>query len=127
MRFMLTIQPDSRNPNQPPDPRLMAAVAKLSDEMTKAGILLDTGGIQARGTVLRAAGGKLSATDGPFPETKELIAGFAIVDVKSREEAIELGSRFMRLHQEILGPTWEGESDVRQMFGSGDFKPEAGQ
>jgi hypothetical protein len=55
-------------------------------------------------------------TDGPFIETKEIIAGYAIVDVKSKEEAIEWAKRFWQIHADILGPSCEGEGEVRQMF-----------
>jgi hypothetical protein len=61
--------------------------------------------------------------DGPFPETKELIAGYAVLEVKSKQEAIEMGARFMKLHQDVLGPSWEGETEVRRMYGPGDHGP----
>jgi hypothetical protein len=123
---MLTIRADKNTEaGLPPDPKLMAAIGQLTDEMTKAGILVDSGGLapSSQLTRLRASGGKLTRVDGPFAETKEMIAGYAVVEVKSKDEAIVLGQRFMQLHQDILGPAWEGESEVRQMFGPGDFQP----
>ena len=65
---------------------------------------------------MRLSGGKLTVTDGPFSETKELIGGYAIYDVKSKEDALEWVRRFMELHQENW-PGWEGESELRQVFG----------
>jgi hypothetical protein len=69
----------------------------------------------SKGARLRLSDGKLTVIDGPFTEAKELIGGFAIVKAGSRKEAIELGSRFMRLHQEALGGKWEGECEIRQL------------
>ena len=66
-------------------------------------------------TSIRAQGGDLLVTDGPFAETKELIGGYAVYDVKSKHEAIEWTTRFMQLHQEHW-PGWEGESEIRQVF-----------
>ena len=121
MRFMMTIAPDKNAPPGPPDPRLMAAIARLGEEMTRAGKLVESGAIEFGDgiTRVRAAKGQLTRVDGPFPETKELIAGYAVFEVESKEEAVELGMRFMRLHQEILGPAWEGETEVRRMFAPG--------
>jgi len=65
---------------------------------------------------VRASGGKMTVTDGPFAETKELIGGFAILEAASKEEAIELGKKFMQLHVDVLGQTYEGTLEVRPMF-----------
>jgi hypothetical protein len=124
MKFMLTIRADKNSEaGVPPDPKLLAAIGQLTEEMTKAGVLVDTGGLapSSQLTRVRAASGKLTKVDGPFAETKEMIAGYAVVQVKSKEEAIAMASRFMQIHADILGPSWEGESEVRQMFGPGDF------
>jgi hypothetical protein len=124
MRFLMTIKPDeSSRAGRPPDPRLMAALAKLGEEMTRAGVLLDTGGIQDQPLTLRASGGQLTRVDGPFAETKELIAGYAVIAAASRDEALEHAARFMRLHQEILGPSWQGETEIRQMYSMADGPP----
>ncbi|HUF35068.1 MAG TPA: YciI family protein [Gemmatimonadales bacterium] len=64
---------------------------------------------------MRAAGGKLSVVDGPFAEVKELIGGYAIIRAKSREEAIEHGKQFMSLHLKVLGPSYTGQLEVRQL------------
>ena len=70
----------------------------------------------SQGARLRLAGGKLTVTDGPFAEAKELIGGYAIVQAKSKEEAIELGKNFLKVHEEVLGLSYEGECEVRQMY-----------
>lgn len=85
-------------------------MGKLIEEMAKAGVLLATDGLQpsSKGARVRISGGKFTVTDGPFTEAKELIAGYAIVQVKSKEEAIEHAKRFLTL-------VGEGESEIRQM------------
>jgi hypothetical protein len=88
----------------------------------KAGVVLDTGGLMpsSRGARVRVSGGKLTITDGPFAETKELIGGYAIIQAKSKAEAVELARQFMQAHADILGPSYEGECEVRQMFEAGE-------
>src|SRR5688572_20527307 len=102
----------------PPDAKLGAAMGKYIDEMMKCGTLVDTGGLLplAKGARVRASGGKLMVTDGPFIESKEVIGGFAILRARSKEEAIELGKAFMQVHLDTLGPTYEGTVEVREMF-----------
>jgi len=92
----------------PPDPKEMAAVGNLIAEMNKAGVLLATEGFapSANGFRLRAEGGKVSLTDGPFTETKELLTGYCLIQVKSKAEAVEWSKRFMS----IMG---KGLSEVR--------------
>jgi hypothetical protein len=68
------------------------------------------------GARVRAAGGRLIVTDGPFVESKELIGGFATIEAGSKEEAIEMGKAFMKIHLDVLGPAYEGELEIRQMF-----------
>jgi hypothetical protein len=101
----------------PPPPELMAAIGKLSEEMINAGILLDLGGLlpSSKGARINVKQGKLIVTDGPFSEAKELIGGYAILQVKSKEEAIERGRRFMQVHADVLGPAYDGELEIRQM------------
>jgi hypothetical protein len=126
MRFILMANADSTSEaGGAPNLELMAAIGQLAEEWTRAGLLVGTGGLlpSSSGARLPCSGGELTVIDGPFPETKELIAGYAIVDVKSKAEAIELASRFMLLHREILGPTWEGRSEIRQMYDDRDVTP----
>jgi hypothetical protein len=119
MRFMLTITANQQSEaGMPPSNELMTAVGRLTEEMTRKGILVETGGLMpsSTGARLRLSGGKVTVTDGPFAEAKELIGGYAIVQVNSRDEAIQLGKRFLQIHADTLGPSYEAVSDIRQMF-----------
>jgi hypothetical protein len=113
MQFMIyaTEQPDN---GVPPSPEMMAALGQLTEDSKKAGILVTTGGLSAKGTRVRLAGGKFSVTDGPFIEAKELMGGFAVIQVQSLEEAVKWAQRF----RTIVG---EGESEIVQVFGPEDF------
>jgi hypothetical protein len=123
MRFMMIVKADKDyEAGLPPSPELEAAMGKLTEEGIKSGLLLDTGGLlpSSKGARIRVGGGKMTVTDGPFAETKELIGGYAIIQANSKQEAIEQGRRFMQLHADILGDSYEGECEVRQMFDPGD-------
>jgi hypothetical protein len=126
MKFMLIANAtkDSEAGRQP-DPKLMAAIGKLTEDMVKAGVLVGVGGLAptATGARFKVANGKVTLTDGPFAEAKEIIGGYAIVDVPSREEAIELARRFWQLHADVLGPSYVGEGTVRQLFDMADNCP----
>ncbi len=100
----------------PPSEALMAEMGQFIQEATQAGIIVATGGLQSTGTRLRLTGGKFDVTDGPFIEAKELMGGFAIINVKSLEDAIEWSKRFRK----IVG---DGESEIVRVFGPGDFGP----
>ena len=115
MRFMVLYKP-GRETDAPPSEREMADVGQLIEEMAKAGVLIATDGLQpsSKGARVRISGGKFSVTDGPFTETKELVAGYAILSVKSKAEAIEWAKRFLK----VMG---EGESEVRQMHDTAAF------
>ena len=123
MRFMMMVKADKDyEAGLPPSPELMAAIGKLTEEGIQSGLVLDTGGLfpSSQGARIRIGGGKLTVTDGPFAETKELIGGYAIIQANSKQEAIEQGRRFMQIHADVLGASYEGECEVRQMFDSGD-------
>ena len=122
MRF-LTLVKSTENAGPPP-PALMDAIAKLGDEAARAGMLIETGGLapSAMSARVRLSGGRLTVTDGPFTEAKEVVGGFAIYEVDSMDEAIAATRRFVELHQEHW-PGWEGEVEVRQVFGSADAPP----
>jgi hypothetical protein len=127
MRFMMITKADKNHEaGAPPDPRLMAAIGKLTEEGIKSGVVLEGGGLMpsSQGARLRLAGGKLTVTDGPFAEAKELIGGYAVIQAKSKEEAIELGKNFLKLHEEVLGLSYEGELEVRRMYDGSDVCPE---
>ncbi|MGV9776283.1 YciI family protein [Streptosporangium sp. NPDC003464] len=128
MRYILLLKTEENSALGAPPKELMDAIAKHGEEMAKAGVLLDTGGLapSATGARIRLSEGKLTTTDGPFTETKELIASYALVQVKSKEEAVELAARFLRLHQEHWAG-WEGESEVRKLLGPEDFALGFGQ
>ncbi len=122
MRFMMIVKADpSYEAGRPPDPAMIAAIDKLSEEMTKAGVLLQSGGLlpSSKGAQVRVSKGKMSVTDGPFVETKEIIGGFAILQAASKEEAIRLGKQFMQVHVDVLGQSYEGTLEVRAMFDPG--------
>ena len=119
MRFMMIIKATKESESGKPfNPELMAAIQKSSQELFKSGALIATGGLQpsSKGARIRVSGQKLFVTDGPFAETKELIGGFAILEAKSKEEAVEMGRAFMQLHADILGPAYEGDLEIRPMM-----------
>lgn len=115
MKFLLTYQSDR---SVPPTPEKMAAIGKFSQDMAKRGVLLMTGGLVRpdHGTKVKYEGGKFSVTDGPFPESKELIDGFALVRCESLEEAVELTREFMS----IAG---DGSGEVLQVFDAAEQRP----
>ena len=80
---------------RPPDPALMAAIGKLSQAMAKSGVLVQSGGLlpSSKGARVRVGGGKMSVTDGPFAETKEVLGGYFLADCKDLDQAIELAQR----------------------------------
>ncbi len=122
MRFMTMVK-GAENAGPPPK-GLIEAIAKLGEEAAKIGVMVETGGLlpSARGARIRLSSGKLTVTDGPFTEAKELIGGYAVYDVKSKEEAIEWSRRFMNLHKEHW-KGWEGEIEIRQMMEAPNFDP----
>jgi hypothetical protein len=104
-----------------PEEKLIAEMADYHEELQKAGALLDASGLQpsTKGWRIRYSGGKRTVIDGPFIETKELIAGYTLIQVKSREEALEWTRRFP--NPAVDGK--EGEIEVRQLFELEDFGP----
>ena len=119
MRFMMIYKPaDTKDMEAgvPPTQEEMAKMGAFISELAKSGVLLATDGLlpSSKGARARLTNGKFTVTDGPFTETKELIAGFAIVDVKSKADAIELAERFLK----IAG---DGESEIRQMYDAPAF------
>jgi len=122
MRFMIIVKAttDSEAGVMPPE-HLMAKMATYHEELAKAGMLLDASGLQAssKGWRIQYDGEKRSVVDGPFAETKELIAGYTLIRAKSREEALEWTRRFPN-------PGVDGKSaqiEVRQLFELEDFEP----
>lgn len=109
MRFMSLYKP-GKDLDGPPDPEVMAKLGTLIEQMMNSGALIATDGLQAssRGARVRIEDERITVTDGPFAETKEVIAGYAILNAKSKEEAIGMAKRFLA----VMG---EGECEVRPM------------
>ena len=120
MRYMMIVK---HNEKQGPPPKsLMDAIAKLSEDAAKSGILVGNGGLKptAQGVRVRLSGGKVAVIDGPFAEAKEIIGGYAQFEFKSKAEAVESAVQFMELHKRHW-PGWEGETEVRPMYEQGEF------
>ena len=119
MRFMMLVKAD-KNSEQgaPPAPALMAAIGALGQEMVKSGHMLEMGGLapSSAGALLNLENGAIRVTDGPFAESKEVIGGYAIMQAKSKPEAIELARRFLQVHADVLGTSYKGQVEVRQLF-----------
>jgi hypothetical protein len=124
MRFMMLVK-SGENKGLPPK-ELMDAIAKLAEEANKNGTMIASGGLAptSMSTRVRVSRGQLTTTDGPFTEAKEVVGGYAVFELKSKEEAIEGALRFMELHKKHW-PGWEGETEIRQIFGPDDFPPKA--
>jgi hypothetical protein len=120
MRFMMIVKHSEKQ--GPPPKELMDAIAEAAEKEAKAGTMLGNGGLgpTVLGARVRLSGGKVTVTDGPFAEAKEVIGGYAQFELKSKEEAIKSALEFMELHKKHW-PGWEGETEVRQMFGPEDF------
>jgi len=105
----------------PPPAALMEAIERLTQESAESGKMLSFGGLlpTSTGARMRITNGKLVTTDGPFTESKEVIGGFLILNLASREEALEEGRKFMELHR-VHWPNWEGELEIRLMYEEGD-------
>jgi hypothetical protein len=115
MRFMMIVKSNAKSEaGILPDEEILEAMGKYNDELVKSGVLRAAEGLQAssKGTRVRIAGNKVTVTDGPFTEAKELIAGFWIIETKSRQEAIDWARRV---------PGSEGEIELRQIFELSDF------
>jgi len=121
MRFMIIVKATSESEaGVMPEDALIAEMGRYHEELAKAGMLVDASGLQpsSKGWRIRYAGGKRTFVDGPFAETKELVAGYTIVKARSREDAIEWTKRFP--NPAHYGK--EGEIEVRQLFELDDFE-----
>jgi hypothetical protein len=116
MRYMMFIKhtEDYRNKEVPGD--LYKAMDEFVGTAMKSGAMIDTAGLQptAEGSRVRLKGGKIMVTDGPFTESKEIVGGYALVEAKSKAEALEFARKFMDLHR-VHWPTFEGECEVRPL------------
>ena len=123
MRFMIIVKAteDSERGVMPTDAQI-AEMGEFHEELARAGVLLDASGLQptSKGWRVKYSGGVRTVVDGPFSEAKELIAGYTIIEVRSREEAEEWVRRFPNPGND------DGEIEVRQLFELEDFEPGAG-
>lgn len=122
MRFMMIVKASKDSEaGKMPSEELLTAMGKYNDELMKAGVLVDLSGLQpsSKGARVKFSGGKTTVIEGPFVETKELVAGYWIIKVNSREEAIEWARRAPAPHGENV----ESEIEVRQIFDLDDFAP----
>ena len=119
MRFMMLVKADKDyERGAPPPPALMAAIGALGQEMFKSGNMLEMGGLAptSAGALLNLENGAIRVTDGPFAESKEVLGGYAVMQAKSKAEAIELARRFLQVHADVLGKSYTGQVEVRQLF-----------
>jgi len=115
MRFMMLVKANPESEADVlPGPELLAAMGKYNEELINAGVMLAGDGLQSssKGARVTFSGGKRTVTDGPFTEAKELIAGYWLIEAKSKEEAVEWASRV---------PFEDGEIEIRQVFEAEDF------
>lgn len=117
MRFMFIVKSGH---NGPPTPALLEAMHKLADREIKAGRMLDNGGLMpaATGAEVRIKDGQLSVVDGPFVEAKEVIGGYAVFELRDKEEALASAKEFMQLHKDLM-PGWEGTCELRAFASPG--------
>jgi hypothetical protein len=118
MRFMVLVKADKKSEaGATPDEKILTAMGKFNEELVKAGVMLAAEGLRdsSKGARVKFSKGKKTVTDGPFAETKELVAGFWLWQVKSKEEAIEWLKR---------APFEDTEVEIRQVYETEDFGPE---
>jgi hypothetical protein len=122
MRYMMIVKA-AENQGFPPK-ELMTAMGAMSEEVRKAGAMISDGGLlpTAQGARVEIRGGKLTTTDGPFTEAKEVVGGFAIFELNFMKDAIESAEKFMELHRKYW-PAWEGVTEIRPMFAPGHTPP----
>ena len=120
MRFLLLYRTDRKNVEAgvPPSADEVAGMDKLMEDMGKAGVLLSTEGLQpsSRGARVRLSRGRITMTNGPFTDAKEIIAGYAVLQVKAMEEAVQWTKRFL----DVAG---DGESEIRELYDASAFGP----
>ena len=126
MRFMMMVRANQESeaglmPQDKETEKLFADMAKYHGELARAGVLLDATGLQpsAKGWRIKYSGGKRTVVDGPFAETKELIAGYTLIEVRTRAEAVEWARRFPA----PMGRDAEAEIEVRPLYEMEDFAP----
>ncbi len=120
MKYLMLIKHDERFWSQQPPQGLLQAMGQFVEQSFKNGTLVDTAGLRPtkEGARIRLAAGKLKTTDGPFTESKEIIGGYAVVEARSRDHALQLGNDFMELHR-VHWPEFEGECEIRPLADMG--------
>ena len=120
MKYLTFIRHPESQRESPPPQALLKAMGKFVERSLKDGTLVDTGGLlpSKDGVRVRLANGKITVTDGPFAESKEVIGGWAILNVATKADAVRIATEFMELHRKYW-PGFEGESEVRPMFDPG--------
>ncbi|MCU1491768.1 MAG: hypothetical protein JWM85_3173 [Acidimicrobiaceae bacterium] len=129
MRFMMFMFPNISEDDWMPDPEAVAAMTRYNEELTEAGVLLSLDGLAstANGARVSSSGGQITVTDGPFAEAKEIIGGFWMIRVGSKEEAVEWAKRCPAISGPAQDPAFAGTApmiEVRQVFEMSDFPPE---
>jgi hypothetical protein len=122
MRFMMFVKANKDSEaGKMPSEELLTAMGKYNEELMKAGVLVDLSGLQpsSKGARIKFSGGKRTVIDGPFAETKELIAGYWVIKVNSKQEAIDWAKRVPA----PFGEGNDGEIEIRQFFEMEDFAP----
>jgi hypothetical protein len=116
VRFMTMIKMDESTHTGQTPAGVYEAMGAFEQEGRVNGTLVELGGLlpSAAGAIVSLANGRIKAVDGPFAEAKELVGGYAVIDVRSREEAVELGRRLMQIHLDNW-PGWEGSCEIRQI------------
>jgi len=118
MRYMTIVKgSESLAASGPPPAELVEAIGRLIEEEAKKGTMVSFGGLKptSAGVRMRITNGEIITTDGPFTESKEVIGGFSILNVASKQEALEEARKFTELHL-VHWPKWEGEIEIRQMY-----------
>jgi hypothetical protein len=116
MKYLMLIKHSESYRSQSIPQGLLDAMGEFVADSFKSGVLKDTAGLKStsEGFRVRSSGGKLKVTDGPFTETKEIVGGYALVEVKSKEEALDIARQFMELHR-VHWPAFDGECEVRPL------------
>jgi hypothetical protein len=124
MRFLMLVK-HGENPGPPPK-EFLEAMAKLGEDAVKSGTMIASGGLVpiSKSTRVRLSRGQVTAVDGPYTEAKEVVGGFAMFELKSKQEAIEGAMNFMELHKKYW-PGWEGETEIRELIGPEAFEQKA--
>jgi hypothetical protein len=116
MKYLMLIKHSESYRSEPIPQGLMDAMGEFVAQGFKSGVLKDTAGLKgsADGFRVRSSGGKLTVTDGPFSESKEIVGGYALVEVSSNEQALDVARQFMELHR-VHWPSFDGECEARPL------------